>query len=378
VAKRVRIERGLYRTGDVFEACATPVGGRKAIWTTLGPVGLRAARAGRDEWAARVRAGGVTLGGHATVQEVADAWINHLEHLVGIGEIRPRTLESYRTGVDLHLGRLKRRQVRSITPDDLVAWHRDQRALEASEWSIRARWIAIRGVFAHAARHRLIVASPADQMLARERPKRGQSRQRFLAKQEMALLLEAQGRVVIALGLFTGMRASELLGLIWADIDFKRGEVHARYQMGRNGKRVILKTKAARRDIVLMPALARLLRLHRMSQPFSGEKDLVLQGDPGRTLGYWALRDSFEQACKDAGVEDATPHALRHTFASILIDQGRPVDYVSRQLGHKDTSTTWNTYVHLFEARRHADEAREALEAEYGDLLKHSSSKNGK
>lgn len=86
-------------------------------------------------------------------------------------------------------------------------------------------------------------------------------------------------------------------------------------------------------------------------------------------MTYKAFLEGFHDARDDAGLGDVTPHALRHTFASILIAQGRDVQFVSRQLGHTKTSTTWDTYVHLFEARRHADEARDALDAEYGDML---------
>jgi integrase len=77
----------------------------------------------------------------------------------------------------------------------------------------------------------------------------------------------------------------------------------------------------------------------------------------------------FHDARKNANLDDVTFHCLRHTFASILIAQGRDVQFVSRQLGHTKTSTTWDTYVHLFEAHRHAHDAREQLEAEYGEML---------
>ena len=64
-----------------------------------------------------------------------------------------------------------------------------------------------------------------------------------------------------------------------------------------------------------------------------------------------------------------TVHVLRHTFASILIDQGHDVVFVSRQLGHANPSITLKVYAHLVDAERHADRAREQLEAEYGGLV---------
>ena len=56
------------------------------------------------------------------------------------------------------------------------------------------------------------------------------------------------------------MRLGELLGLTWADVDFDAGVVRVRKQLGRDGKRVEPKTPQAIRDVVLMPALGRMLR----------------------------------------------------------------------------------------------------------------------
>jgi integrase len=86
-------------------------------------------------------------------------------------------------------------------------------------------------------------------------------------------------------------------------------------------------------------------------------------------MNYKQLLEHFHDAREAAGLNDVTFHELRHTFASILISQDRDVQFVSRQLGHTKTSTTWDTYVHLFEARGHAQDARDALKAEYGDML---------
>jgi integrase len=86
-------------------------------------------------------------------------------------------------------------------------------------------------------------------------------------------------------------------------------------------------------------------------------------------MTYKGLLKLFHTARDGAGLQDVTFHALRHTFASILIAQGRDVQFVSRQLGHTKTSTTLDTYVHLFDEQRHAQDARDQLEAEYGGML---------
>lgn len=373
--KLKRVERGLYAQGKTYVAIVTPPGSRKARWKTIGEVGLMEARRARDEWAVEVRSGGVPAigAGGATVKQVGEAYLAYVAKLVALEELRPRTLESYRTGVNLHfIPDYGHRKVSSITTDDLVEWHRAQRGLGASEWSIRARWMAVRGVLAYAARHDHIAVSPADKLLPRERPGAGEPRQRFLTREEMDSLLDGAGddQTLIATPMFTGLRAMELLGLWWEDIDFEDGMIHVRYQLSRQGERVRLKSKAARRDIVLMDALAKLLRRYRLTARFSADTDYVFQcGTPHQPSNYKALLGSFHDARDAAKLRDVTPHALRHTFASILIAQGRDVQFVSRQLGHTKVSTTWDTYVHLFEASRHANDARDDLDSEYGAML---------
>lgn len=102
-----------------------------------------------------------------------------------------------------------------------------------------------------------------------------------------------------------------------------------------------LKTSAARRDVVVMPELAATLRRHRLASFFSGESDLVFCSDTGRTVGHRNLTArGLTKATKRAGLDGVTFHVLRHTFASILIDQGHDVVFVSRQLGHANPSIT--------------------------------------
>ena len=75
-------------------------------------------------------------------------------------------------------------------------------------------------------------------------------------------------------------------------------------------------------------------------------------------------------ACREAGLEGVSFHALRHTFASILIAQGHDVVFVSRQLGHANAAITLKVYAHLFDAARHAETARQRLDEDYRAVLR--------
>src|SRR4051794_39337861 len=102
-AARVRVEPGLYKAGDVYIACATPPGSRQPRWKTLGKVGLMEARRLQDEFRVKVHQGDpVALAPRATFREVAEAYEAHLNRLVAIGELAPRTFETYESCLRHH------------------------------------------------------------------------------------------------------------------------------------------------------------------------------------------------------------------------------------------------------------------------------------
>ena len=374
--RRVRVERGLYRSGRTYSACATPPGARQAVWKTLGEVGLMEARRLRDEFVVEARrTGAPARSPRTTFAEIAGEWLHDQENRVLVGDLQRRTLETYELGLRRHaLPELGSRQVRAITADDLVAWNRRLQTEGYTADSIRAWWTPLRLVFSHAVRRGVIEANPADKLMANERPKLGGGRQRFLSWVEMQrLLAEARSpyRLAIAIGLFAGLRVSETLGLLWRDIDGESEHIKVRFQMGRDGERRRLKTAAASRDNILMPQLAQELRKHRDASRFSHDDDLVFASSHGKTIGHRNLTArGLERACARAGLDGVTFHVLRHTFASLLISQGHDPVFVSHQLGHANPAITLRVYAHLFDAARHGHDARCRLEAEYRDLLR--------
>jgi integrase len=370
------VERGLYRSARTYIACATPPGGRQAVWKTLGEVGLMEARRLRDEFVVQTRRTTPAARSiRTTFGELAVEWLADQDHRVSVGDLQPRTLEIYELGLRCHaLPELGARQIRAITPDDLVAWHRRRQAEGYAPDSIHAWWTPLRLVLGHAVRGGVIEASPADKLMAHERPKPGAGRQRFLTRVEMQRLLataRSPYRLAIATGLFAGLRVGEALGLVWNDIDPAGETIHVRTQMSRQGERRGLKTAAARRDVILMPQLAEELRKQRADSAFAGDDDLVFATTAGRTIGHRNLTArGLDRASGEAGLTGVTFHVLRHTFASLLIAQGRDPVFVSRQLGHANPAITLRVYAHLFDAARHGHDARRGLEADYRDLLR--------
>ena len=129
--KRVRVERGLYKTGNLYYACATPRGSRSAIWRALGAVNLMEARRLRDKFCAEVQGARTqpTRRGSVSFGEIADEWIDDQRARRDAGEMSPRTYEGYDLALRRHvLPAFATWQLRAIGPDDLVAWIRRLRS----------------------------------------------------------------------------------------------------------------------------------------------------------------------------------------------------------------------------------------------------------
>ena len=97
----------------------------------------------------------------------------------------------------------------------------------------------------------------------------------------------------------------------------------------------------------MSPALIRELRKYQKIAPKS-EGDLVFCTDDGKVLDDANLRHRiFEPALQKAGLRKIRIHDLRHTYASLLINQGENLKYVQKQLGHASITTTVDRYGHL-------------------------------
>ena len=224
--------------------------------------------------------------------------------------------------------------------------------------------MALGRVFGYAVRRGIISENPVRKLERGERPKISRKDQRVLSHDEIAALLEAcssAARPVIATACYTGLRDGELRGLTWADVDFDGGFVLVRQQLGRGkaAKLARVKSDAGRREVVLMPQLAAVLKRHKLASPHSADEDFVFAKTDGRPLDHRTTSRWISSAADRAGLEGVTMHSCRHGFASYLIvELGLDVVQVSRQLGHASPTITLGIYAHLFDNARHAEDIR--------------------
>lgn len=176
------------------------------------------------------------------------------------------------------------------------------------------------------------------------KPAEPRGRVRFLSEQERAALLsacEASANPyllsVVVLALSTGMRAGEIMALEWRDVDLARGWLTLRETKNGDMRGVPLAGRAL--ELVKEHARTR----HRVDTP------LLFPGKtPGKPMD---LRQPWEKALKQAGIEDFHFHDLRHSAASYLAMNGASLNEIAAVLGHK-TLAMVQRYAHLSESHK--------------------------
>jgi integrase len=374
---RVRVERGIYRQANGKYAVCFMVAG-KPRFRTVG-YDLDAARADRAALAHAGRHGEVPVAPSLRFGTVVDRWLARYEALVAAQHRHERTLEAHRYLIERHLlPRFARRRVSTITVDDAAGLITGMRAAGCSEKTTANAVASLRSILCLALRRGWIVDDPIARLERDERPHPKPRAQRVLGRDEVVRLLACSSdeyRPLIATALYTGMRISELLGLAWSDVDFDAGMIHVRAQLSRPHRgspavRVAPKTRAAVREIPLIPQLADVVQVHRASTTHNESAEWVFPSRAGTPLGHRnAQRRGLARAARMAGLENGRwpPlrfHDLRHTFAShLIVDLGLDVAQVSRILGHAQVTTTLSVYTHLFDKARHDAELNAQMAA---------------
>ena len=174
------------------------------------------------------------------------------------------------------------------------------------------------------------------------KPSEPRGRVRFLSDDERAALLSACEQStnpyllpVVVIALSTGMRAGEIMNLEWRDVDLARGWLILRETKNSDMRGVPLTGRA----LELMKEYARTRR--RLDTPL-----LFSSANPSKPVN---LRQPWEKALKQAGIEDFRFHDLRHSAASYLAMNGASLNEIAAVLGHR-TLAMVQRYAHLSES----------------------------
>ena len=161
-----------------------------------------------------------------------------------------------------------------------------------------------------------------------------------LSRQEVVKILSCirndKHRAILALVYSAGLRVGEVVKLKLEDIDVDRKLIHIKQGKGRNDRYTILS------EIAL-----KVLKQYRKKYGPTGW--LFTGPEPDKHLTERTVQRVFETACKKAGInKSVSVHALRHSFATHLLEGGTDIRYIQELLGHKSTKTT-EIYTHVTE-----------------------------
>jgi integrase len=170
-------------------------------------------------------------------------------------------------------------------------------------------------------------------------------RSRWLTQAEAAALIQAAEKVpkaghvadFIRLGLYTGMRPGEILGLEWSRVDLSRNLIYLGTDDQKNGKMGSVPLNERAREAIIARARFRASNCPASSWVFCNRDGVRIA----------SIKKGFASACRLAGLEDVHPHDLRRTFGSWLVQSGVPIQTVSALLRHSDIRITDRVYAHL-------------------------------
>lgn len=261
------------------------------------------------------------------------------------------TIKSYREDLELLYGFLSESFDRApspaeITPQDLRKYVSALHEAGYAKSSVARRLASMRSYFRFAQREGLCDANPAKPL---RNPRRERKLPHFLTGSEIGKLLSApprdqamglRDRAILETLYSAGLRVSELVGINLDDLDLTDGLVRVRGK----GKR----ERLAPLGSFAVKAIRRWLRQRVVANGLpASEASAVFLNKFGKRLTTRSVARMLEKHLKTTGLDLRTsPHTLRHSFATHLLDRGADIRSVQELLGHKSLVTT-QIYTHV-------------------------------
>ena len=326
----------------------------------------------------------------ATVQEAGELWIQASE----AAGLERSTRDQYRQHLNLHISPFVGSTLLSKLSAPAVRGFEDRLRLEGRSPAMLRKIMGSLGALLADAQERGLVARNVarDVRSGRKRGKESQADRRLKGRlkvgidiptrEEVKAIVEAStGRLrpLIITAVFTGLRASELRGLKWVDVDFEARAVRVRQRADRYNVIGRPKSEAGERTVPMPPLVLNTLREWKLGCP-RGAAGLVFPNGKGNVETLRNIAHRLLEPCEVAagitvqvgeGIRAKYPglHAFRHFYASWCINRkedgglGLPAKVVQERLGHSSIMMTLDVYGHLFPRGDDADELAAAERA---------------
>ena len=302
--------------------------------------------------------------GQYTVGQWMDVWFENCAKI----KVRPSSHQTYRGYIDHHIkpyiGDIPLSKLTSLDLQKLYKKLLGSGRVERLESEKQPKGLGpktvrninqvISSALTFAKEQKLIISNPTVGCVLPKLEHR--EMQTLTAEQLTSFLREAKESGVYEMyyiELATGLRRGELLGLKWVDVDLERGIIHVRRQVARiNGKIVEapLKTKNSYRTVSIGENAVGILR----NQKAKSQSQYVFPSPTGGPISPDSVLHMLHRVLERAGLPKVRFHDLRHTFATLALQNGVDVKTVSSMLGHYSAGFTLDTYAHVTTAAQRA------------------------
>ncbi len=295
-------------------------------------------------------------------------WLDRWLEEYAAPSVRSSTLEGYRGYIERNIKPyLGDKPVGKVTREDVQKLYRELRKNGRKElhpeYGYQLSGATIRRI--HGVFHQAMDAAVRENLIARNPtegitlPKKKTAPKQILNDTQLERFMEAiradsTWHDFFYTELTTGLRQGEICGLMWSDFDEAHGTIAIRRTLHtQKGGRLVAgetKTGTGKRTITLPPSTAQLLaqrKKHSYSQwifpnPLRPEQPT----SPGTAYNH------LKTLLKRAGLPSIRFHDLRHTFATLSLENGMDVKTLSTIIGHVSSATTLNTYTHITDEMR--------------------------
>ncbi|MHA5218676.1 tyrosine-type recombinase/integrase [Dysosmobacter sp. Phy] len=306
----------------------------------------------------------VSRSGEYTVAE----WLRIWFELYAKPNIRPSTAGYYKRGIEqytvprigtIKLNKLSSREIQKLYKDLLESGRtRKQQKKKKpglSGSTVRGVHIMLHSALDRAVKERLLIRNPADSCVV---PK-AQHQEDLKAYLDAA---ERRGSLAMFyLELVSGIRKGELVALQWADLDVEQRTISVSKQATKDEENHLIvarpKTENSVRLISIPQEAVELLMREHAKHP--DNPWLFPSSRTGAMYHPDSVATLHQRILKDAGLEHLRFHDLRHTFATLALQNGVDIKTVSAMLGHYDAGFTLRTYTHT--TRQKQDEAAQTM-----------------